>query len=250
MSQLGRPTTAAAAARASAGLTSAYERSRKTRQMRWWHETIIDDMIAFPLSTNKERSSRLGYTPEYIMMLTRSDMFQAAYQARRANMREKLDDSITGKLGDLASLSLDIMKETIEKKRSQIPFRDLAAANDSLLQRLGYGASPAPASGANVQVNVTSGITAEQLASAREKLRATEQQRASEAPKPSAHLHAIDITPASLEERGLLGPARSFGEAAPSAAARSSTASERPSLNDLLDLNAEGVDLEAGADDA
>jgi len=221
---LGRPTTAAATARASAGLTSPYERARKSRQMHWWHEAIIDDMIAFPLDTNKQRSARLGYTPEYIMMLTRSDMFQAAYQARRANMREKLDESITTKLGDLAALSLDIMKETIEKKRSQIPFRDLAAANDSLLARLGYGGTGAAATTANVQVNITPAITPEQLAGARAMLRATETIRASEAPRPSAHTHAIDITPVPVQDA--------------SVAPKPTATTTRPSLDELLNLEA------------
>lgn len=178
---------------------SEYRRYARTRPFKWWHEAIIDDMLIFPLSTNKERGARLGYSEQAIMMLTNSDMFKAAYAERRADLSSRINDSIAMKMAAVADLGLTVMKESLETKRTAIPFRDLSAANDSMLQRLGYGA-PMSAPSANVQVNVNgapqSAVTPELLAQARAKLRANESMRALEAPSPGL-AELLDITPVS-----------------------------------------------------
>lgn len=177
---------------------SRYKRYNRSRPMKWWHEAIIDDMLMFPLDDYQKRADRLGYSKQTVMMLANSDMFKAAYESRRANLREKLDTSIALKMSEVADLGLTVMKESLEKKRTAIPFKDLAAANDSMLQRLGYGGV---AAGTAVQVNVNNtspnGVTAELLAQARAKLRDNEQARAGETRVPSP-APMIDVTPTQV----------------------------------------------------
>ncbi len=153
------------------------------KRFRWWHEAIIDDMIAFPLDTLKDRGQRLGYSVAYLSSLVNSDMFQLFYQQRKAVHVELLHNSLVEKTGAVAGKTLDIMLETLEKKRDAIPFAVLADTATKTLGMLGYGAKPAPAAVVEVNnntMNVAPGVTPEQLADARGALRRVEQQRAAQ----------------------------------------------------------------------
>lgn len=179
---------------------------KRNKQVRWWHEAIIDDMLLHPLDDLKTRGARLGYKPAYLSLIINSDMFKAVYEQRRALFQDRLDQNIANKLVGVASLSLDIMKESLEKKRSAIPFKDLAAANDSLLNRLGYGGGSGGAPG-SVNVNVNTGsqlvaapVTKEQLEAARGVIRSVEQKNASETPQLAVdplrtNPRIVDVTP-------------------------------------------------------
>lgn len=172
---------------------SRYSQDQAVRPMKWWHTAIIDDMILHPTDTAEVRARRLGYHKNTLYMLMNSDMFKAAYEARRSDLTSRLQDSISMRLLETADLGLKVMQEKLEKKRDTIPFRDLASANESLLTKLGYASGAASAA---VQVNVNAGapsITPAMLAEARQKLRAIEEGHA--AVTPRSPLHAIDITP-------------------------------------------------------
>ena len=168
---------------------------KRTKPVRWWHEAIIDDMLAFPLSSNKERALRLGYGEPYLSTIINSDMFKAAYASRREAFNERLDASITGKIAKAANLALDVTIESLEQKRGRIPFKDLVESTDSLLSRLGYGGSAAAGAATQVNVNVNAAprVTPELLSEAREALRRTERFRALDAPAPAL----LDLRPES-----------------------------------------------------
>lgn len=187
-----------------------YRRYARSRPVKWWHTAIIDDMIIYPTATHQERATRLGYTKQAIMMLINSDMFKAAYAARRADFQSKLDDDIRGKMARNATLALDIMHEKLEKKRDTVGFKDLTEASNSLLDRLGYGVKAAPATAVQVNVNnATPVVTRDDLAEARARLREVESQRAAALPAPDAHLDAIDITPVQEAPPEQSAPVRS-----------------------------------------
>lgn len=156
---------------------SKYKTYGRTRPVKWWHEAIIDDLLLHPLDTAAMRSKRLGYTPAALYGLMNSDMFRAAYEARRANIRDRLDDGIHQKLAKAANLGLEVLIDKLEEKRTSIPFKDLVAANDSILSRLGYG-TPAPGTNVNVNVNAAAPpVTRDDLAEARKLLREVESMR-------------------------------------------------------------------------
>lgn len=141
------------------------------RPMKWWHEAVIDDMLAFPLDTLAERGRRLGYSVPWLSTLINSDMFSAAYAARRAALSERLKDSLSHKLAKAADKHLDVMLERLETQRTNIPFADLAVSTTNVLDRLGFGPPKASPVQVNVQQNTLPPVSAELLSSAREKLR-------------------------------------------------------------------------------
>ena len=156
---------------------------KRRKPHRWWHTAIIDDMLAFPLDDLKVRATRLGYDHAYLCVIINSDMFRAAYQVRRSSLSDQLDASIAHKTAKVADKALDILLESLEKKRTTIPFAALADATlgqNGVLARLGYGVKTGP----GVQVNVDARsatiappVSAEQLADARKALRANEEVR-------------------------------------------------------------------------
>lgn len=177
---------------------SNFDDLKRRKPMKWWHEAIIDDMLAFPLDTLKQRSARLKYTESYLSIITNSDMFKAFYEERRTMFNAVLDASLQHKTASAANRALDIVLETLEKKRDKIPFRELAEFTDKTLERLGYGVKP----GAHVNVQVNNSpslqITKEQLAEARRDLRTVEDQREKliehePVPKAPAQAHSGSI---------------------------------------------------------
>lgn len=163
-----------------------YAATQSRRPVRYWHEAIINDILAFPTSSNAERAKRLGYSAPYLSTLVNSDMFKAILAQRQADFSARLQDSLAHKTAKVAGQMLDIMSDTLDKKRDQIPFAVLAETTDRTLQRLGYGIQPK--GGVNVNVNAPGGavgvtVTPEALAEARELLRRNEQLRALDPPK-------------------------------------------------------------------
>lgn len=174
---------------------------KANKPVKWWHEAIIDDMLAFPLDTLKDRAARLDYDQAYLCVIINSDMFKAAYAHRRREYAERLDVSLVNKTAQVAGKCLDIMLETLESKRTQIPFAALASTADSTLSRLGYGTKQ---SGPSVNVNVNGDgakvavlptVSAEQLAEARQALRAAESIRALDPPAESRSGALLELTP-------------------------------------------------------
>jgi hypothetical protein len=135
-------------------------------------------MLAFPTATLAERGARLHYSVSYLNVIINSDMFKAIYTQRRDSFRERLDSSIANKTAEAANAALDIVLETLEKKRGAIPFTALADFTDKTLQRLGYGAPKGAAIAVNVHAPVFAPqVTAEELSAARARIRAAETER-------------------------------------------------------------------------
>jgi hypothetical protein len=184
---------------------------KRRKPVRWWHEAIIDDMLAFPLSTLAERAGRLGYDKAYLSVIINSDMFRAVYEERRAAYRENLDATLIHKTAQVANSALDLMLEQLETKRGAIPFQALADTADKTLSRLGYGVKP-QAGGLSVSVTANGGnvavvpsVTAEQLAEARLALQRSEQLRVVDA-RPVAATAPLPEAAASLPQLPALEP--------------------------------------------
>jgi hypothetical protein len=183
-----------------------YQALKMTKPHKWWHEAIIDDMLAYPTDTLEQRGKRVGYSASYLSIIINTDMFKAAYARRRTEYSEHLDASLINKATAVAAKGLDLMLETMESKRTQIPFGVLSDSVDKTLTRLGYGVQQkGPAvqvniPGNNNQVAVLPTVTADQLTSAREALRAVETNRASESERSEQMLtsrneHTLTVNP-------------------------------------------------------
>lgn len=174
---------------------------------KWWHEAIINDMIAFPLDDLKTRGARLGYSIAYLSTLINSDMFQLFYRQRKEQHSELLTTSLVEKTAAVAGKTLDLMLESLEQKRTAIPFGVLADTAQKSLASLGYGVKQAPAIVVNntqQNVQVTPPVSREQLAAARDALLHAEAARVIEH-QPRAEGAGANLL--SCAGAGLLGPA-------------------------------------------
>lgn len=174
-----------------------YSDEKKRKPVRWWHDGIIDDMLCHPLSTVPERAKRLGYTENYLSVILNSDLFKTAYAERRREFNAVMADAIANKAGEVAVKGLDLLLETMEKKRDAIPFAVLSETVDKTLNRLGYGVKPAGSPVVSVVANGQVGVvvSSEQLAEARQALRAAEQQRALETPVNPPRSLPVEVSP-------------------------------------------------------
>jgi hypothetical protein len=161
---------------------------KATKPVKWWHEAIIEDMLAFPTDTLEARGKRLNYSASYLCIIINTDMFKVAYEKRKNEFRSNMDEAVINKATNVAVKGLDLMLEIMDTKRTQIPFGTLTDTVDKTLTRLGYGVEKkAPAVQLNVQgsnVAILPTVTAEQLTAARSALRAVEQERALAPPEP------------------------------------------------------------------
>jgi len=139
----------------------------------------------------------LGYSPAWLHTLTKSDMFGAVYRARKAALNDQLRDSIVVKMGKVADKHLEVLLEQLETKRTNIPFADLAASTNNVLEKLGFGPPKGDRTVVNVQQNAATiaPVSAEVLAEARQRLRNSQ----------------VTIEGSSLDE--LAGPAKEAGDA-------------------------------------
>jgi len=169
---------------------------KRQRQMRYWHEAIIDDMLAYPFATLDERSARLGYAKSTLSSLMNSDMFKAIYEGRRAQYSELLSGALAMKMASVAHKSLSALESQLETKRDALPFRDVANTTLGMLGALGFGPKAAQQGQPSVLVNVNQQnngaaappqtVSAEVLEGARNRLRASEQAHVVEAVRAEA----------------------------------------------------------------
>ena len=163
---------------------------------RWWYSAIADKMIANPHATLKEIAASLDKTPTTISYIINSDAYKAYLEVRKAEWRERHDFALLDKTARVAEASLDILLETLEKKRSNIPVESVMRVVESSLDRLGYApkSTNGPAVSVHVQQNavVAPPVDATLLAEARQAMRAVEARRARE-PLAIQHQPSIEI---------------------------------------------------------
>lgn len=145
----------------------------------WWHEAIIDEMLAHPEWTKRDIAAKIGCTPAMVYLITGSDHFKVRFAQRRQAFTERHDTIIGDKLASVAEKTLDIIAEQLEKKRDAVPLVQLIDLQDKVLSRLGYGQKTPPTAPA-VQVNVGAAphyvpVSLEDLASAQAALRRSEE---------------------------------------------------------------------------
>lgn len=115
----------------------------------WWYSSIADAMIANPSWRMQDIADYLDKHINTISQIVKTDLFQSYLAERKREWREQHDATIVSKTTAVAEKALDLMLETMEKKRTAIPFESLRAVSETALDRLGYSPRNAPA----VQVN-------------------------------------------------------------------------------------------------
>jgi hypothetical protein len=146
------------------------------KRMAWWYWAVIDEMVANPDVTKQEIANRFNISIACLNLVTTSDLFRYHYLERRKELAAKVDEAIRDRLGEVAKKSLGYLGEVLDKKRDQMPVRDLVEISKLSLEKLGYGV---PANG-GVTVNTTGNtqvvvpVSLKDLEAARTALRATE----------------------------------------------------------------------------
>lgn len=151
---------------------------------RYWYVAIIDWMLANPGRPLKECAAELGRAEGTIYMITETDLFRTHFAQRRAAFTQAHDSELRTKMTALASKSLDILTEVVDKKRDAIPVAHLTNIATSALDRLGYSPNkPAAAPGVTVNLpgsnpTLVTSISREELEEARTAMRLAQQNRA------------------------------------------------------------------------
>jgi DNA-binding MarR family transcriptional regulator len=88
--------------------------------VRYTHDGIIDEIIAFPAISQGELASRFGYTQSWMSIIINSDAFQERLAERKGELVDpKIRASVSDRLEALAKRSLDKLLERLD---TQQPF--------------------------------------------------------------------------------------------------------------------------------
>ncbi len=96
-----------------------------------------------------------------------SDVFHAEFERRREALSQTVTADIADRVTKLAMLSLDVLKERIERDRGSVSLRELRETAKLVLKMLGYGA---PRHNEGPSVNVDIRVDARTLAEARQRM--------------------------------------------------------------------------------
>lgn len=148
-----------------------------------WYVAISDWMIRNPGGDMSDCARDLKRHASTVRYIVNSDMFREFHAQRRNQWREQHDFALVSRITKVATKSLDVILDKMEKQADKIPMQLITEIATASLDRLGY----APQGPANtpVQVNIDNRqqtvsvpVTAAALEEARDALRAAEQKRA------------------------------------------------------------------------
>jgi hypothetical protein len=115
------------------------------RKIRYTHDAVIDEIIAFPAISQGELSQKFGFTQSWMSIIINSDAFQERLAERKAQLVDpRLIASIEDRLGAVAQRSLDKIMEKLDGPgQNGIKMMELVA-----IAKLGVG-----------DRNITKGVT-------------------------------------------------------------------------------------------
>jgi len=106
-------------------------------KVRYTHDAIIDEIIAFPSISQGELCKLFGFTQSWMSIIVNSDAFKNRLTERKAELVDpKIQASVNERLEALAKRSLDKLLDRLD---TNLPFSngDLIAA-----AKLGVGSAP------------------------------------------------------------------------------------------------------------
>lgn len=175
------------------------------KRVLWWHDAIIDVMLANPGWTIKKIAEHLKRKPQTLYLVTNSDVFRARLAMRRAEHAKNLSTSVIEKTTRVADKALELALNRLESESSaQIPTLQLFSLADKALERLGYGSRP---SGPSVVVNNVNGtqqnaymsVPADVIRDSQQRMREEQAARAASTPSVDARPQEPDTSPPSGE---------------------------------------------------
>lgn len=154
---------------------------------RWWYPAIADAMLRNPDYSQEKIARELGKTPVTISMIVNTDLFRDYFAQRRKDWERTHDASLVQKTMKVASSALDILAESMEKKRDSIPIGQLTQIATSALDRLGYSPNKPAAPAGGLTVNAQNAqlvmpVSADQLREAQDAIRLAQSRRVAPIP--------------------------------------------------------------------
>jgi len=146
--------------------------SIQIKNVNWWHERLIEYMIANPQMTLGQIAKHFNVSQSWLSIVKNSDVFIDLWRIRSKDHAQAVTADIKTKAYALAELALDGALENVQQK---VEFGTLTLSEslevlDVTMKRFGYGEQK-PGSAAP-QVNINLGlISPQQLAEARKKMR-------------------------------------------------------------------------------
>lgn len=111
---------------------------RQLSELSWWHDALIDLLIAQPQLRAKHLAEHFSVTPGWISTVTNSDSFREAYALRRGDVESHILQGVTQKAETVALTSLDRIQEQLEDN-DKLTMGQLKEAATLGLETLGYG---------------------------------------------------------------------------------------------------------------
>lgn len=153
------------------------------RKLMWWHDAIIDLMLAHPEMKKGEIAKKLGRAESTISIICNSDVFRHRLAARRKEFSEQLNSDIVTNTTRVANKALEMVMGRLESGDAvKIPTLQLFSMADKALERLGFGPKPGGAVVINNQQNTviapTDAVAAAQQEILRREREAVERQKA------------------------------------------------------------------------
>lgn len=167
-------------------------RAGKGKRPQFWHNAILDLLMANPMISQGEIARQLGKAQSTISLIMSSDLFKDALAQRKQAQNEILDEEIRHRLLKVTDKTLSAIEEKVDRGRDKLALNSLADLASMTLQSLGYGPK-----GAGTTVNVNAGqanvavVERSELAAARQMMRDRQQ----------AMLR--DVTPPATRSTGL-----------------------------------------------
>lgn len=178
--------------------------SVQIQKVGWWHERLADIMIANPHATLGEIATALGKSQAWISIVKNSDVFVDYWRQRSGAHSSEVTNGIKAKGFAAAELALEHIHQRLEEPSAALlPIDTLLNVVDVNMKRFGYDSEAQRAPVLNINLG---GVTPEQLAEARQRLRAGDARRGAieaEALPVPAQIRASDGDPA---RPGIGGP--------------------------------------------
>lgn len=152
--------------------TAGAEPLKGLKNMKQWHEMVIDFMLLNPGATYKEIAEQFGVSPVTVSYVSNSDMFKMRLEERRAKFQSQVDgtaiERLQGKIAGVAERALDLMDEKIQLERQTMGIEATRETAEMALKALGYGVPRAQSAQSTTVVNVV--VSRDDLARARERM--------------------------------------------------------------------------------
>lgn len=144
------------------------------KKVNWWHERLIDWMLANPHRNIKDAAREFDVTPQYLYMLKNSDLFLDAWRQRSMQHSAIVTGTIKDKAFAVAEMALDNLATKVAEQveHGVMSIRDSLEIVDVTMRRFGYGEGRSQPGVSTPQVTINLGLLSpDQIASARAKLR-------------------------------------------------------------------------------